>query len=220
MNEETGEQSSVGQRLIALREQKGLTLQDMVQRLRFSPHQLQLLEAGDYDALPDIMFVRALVRTYARQLGEPPEVLLAQLERERQDARPPHLTPLFSPSVPPKKHRTWGQEISTFWKQVPRAFSMGVLLIMVILGVAGMVGWKTGVFSGKNLLEVVTVVHSSAPRSSFSNALPPLESAPVLPEPARPLPAGNVSEENRMPLLSDAPPVYPAPLQGSVTEKP
>ncbi|EQD72949.1 hypothetical protein B1A_05198, partial [mine drainage metagenome] len=83
MNEETGEQSSVGQRLIALREQKGLTLQDMVQRLRFSPHQLQLLEAGDYDALPDIMFVRALVRTYARQLGEPPEVLLAQLERER-----------------------------------------------------------------------------------------------------------------------------------------
>ncbi|WP_297450533.1 helix-turn-helix domain-containing protein [Ferrovum sp.] len=217
MNEETGEPSNVGQRLIALRERKGLTLQDMVQRLRFSPHQLALLEAGDFDALPDIMFVRALVRTYARQLGESPEALLAQLERERQDARPSHLTPLLSVPVLPRKHQSWGREVSTLWKQVPRAFSVGTLLIVVILGTAGMVGWQTGIFSGKNPPEAMAVVHPTSPRSSFSNALPPLEPASVQTEPAQLLPGGRPPEENRMPLSSATPALPP---QGSVTRQP
>ena len=217
MNEETGEPFNVGRRLIALREREGLTLQDMVQRLRFSSHQLQLLEAGDFDALPDIMFVRALVRTYARQLGESPEALLAQLEQERQDARPPHLTPLLSVPILPRKHRSWGQEFSTLWKQVPRAFSAGMLLIVVILGTAGMVGWQTGVFSGKTPPEVMTLVHTASPRSSFSNALPPLEPAPVQTEPVQILSGGKPPEENRIPLSSA---VLAVPPQGSVTRQP
>ncbi|WP_298157622.1 helix-turn-helix domain-containing protein [Ferrovum sp.] len=220
MNQESGGQSHVGQSLTALREQKGLTLQDMVQRLRFSPHQLQLLEAGDYDALPDIMFVRALVRAYASQLGESPAALLAQLERERQDARPPHLVPQTSPPVQPRRQRPWGREISASWKQVPRAFPVGVLLIVLILGAAGVAGWQTGVFSGKNPLEATTVAHPSSLRSPFSNALPPLESTPVQAEPAQPLPAGKLSEEDRLPRSSAASPAHPVPPQGSVTGQP
>jgi cytoskeleton protein RodZ len=80
--------AGVGRQLVALRQQKGLSVQDVSTRLRFSARQLTALEEGQYDALPDMTFVRAMIRTYARFLESDPAPLIALLEGERPDAVP------------------------------------------------------------------------------------------------------------------------------------
>jgi cytoskeleton protein RodZ len=80
--------AGVGQQLSALRQKKGLSIHDVSTRLRFSTRQLAALEEGQYDALPDMTFVRAMIRTYARFLESDPAPLIAALEAERPDAVP------------------------------------------------------------------------------------------------------------------------------------
>ncbi len=79
-------ETGAGAQLGKMREQRGLSRQDVGQRLKFSLRQLDALEAGRYDELPDLMFVRAMIRTYARLLETDPEPLLQILEQERPDA--------------------------------------------------------------------------------------------------------------------------------------
>ncbi len=79
---------SVGMQLAALRQKKGLAVQDVSARLRFSARQLMALEAGEYDVLPDMTFVRAMIRTYGRFLETDPDPLIQALEYERPDAVP------------------------------------------------------------------------------------------------------------------------------------
>jgi cytoskeleton protein RodZ len=91
--------AGVGRQLAALRQQKGLSVQDVSTRLRFSTRQLTALEEGQYDLLPDMTFVRAMIRTYARFLETDPAPLIAVLEDERPDAVP-RLMVVQSVSVP------------------------------------------------------------------------------------------------------------------------
>ncbi len=79
---------SVGLQLAALRQKRGLAVQDVSARLRFSTRQLMALEAGEYDVLPDMTFVRAMIRTYGRFLETDPAPLILALEAERPDAVP------------------------------------------------------------------------------------------------------------------------------------
>lgn len=79
-------ETGAGAQLGKMREERGLSRQDVGQRLKFSLRQLDALEAGRYDELPDLMFVRAMIRAYARLLESDPEPLLQVLELERPDA--------------------------------------------------------------------------------------------------------------------------------------
>ncbi|MDE1943018.1 MAG: helix-turn-helix domain-containing protein [Betaproteobacteria bacterium] len=81
-------QPGAGALLAALRQQRGQGLQEISQRLKFSSKQLAALEAGQYDALPDMTFVRAMVRAYARHLGADVDSIVQALELERPDAVP------------------------------------------------------------------------------------------------------------------------------------
>ncbi len=80
-------QPSLGSLLVALRQARGQTLEEVSQRLRFSVRQLQLLEMGQFDALPDMAVVRAMTRAYGRFLEADVSVLIRQLELERPDAQ-------------------------------------------------------------------------------------------------------------------------------------
>lgn len=75
-----------GAQLLALRLQMGLSIHDISLQLRFGERQISALEAGNYDALPDITVVRALVRSYARLLGVEVAPILRALESERPDS--------------------------------------------------------------------------------------------------------------------------------------
>lgn len=70
---------SVGKTLREAREQLGLSLNDVSNRIKFAARQIEALEADDYAHLPEAAFVRGFVRSYARLLELDPEHLLSGL---------------------------------------------------------------------------------------------------------------------------------------------
>lgn len=58
------------------REQHGLSIDDISNRLRLSPRQIKALENDDFAALPEAMITRGFIRNYARLLGMDAEPLL------------------------------------------------------------------------------------------------------------------------------------------------
>lgn len=59
---------SVGKALREAREELGLSVNDVANRIKFAPRQIESLEADDYVHLPEAAFVRGFVRSYARLL--------------------------------------------------------------------------------------------------------------------------------------------------------
>lgn len=59
---------SVGRQLREARERQGLSVDDVVSRIKLAPRQVHALEADDFGALPEMTFVRGFVRSYARAL--------------------------------------------------------------------------------------------------------------------------------------------------------
>lgn len=83
----------VGSQLRAAREAARLSFDEVAHALKFSPRQIESLEADDYAALPGVTIVRGFVRSYARLLKLDAEALLRQLEATLPSApaevRPP-----------------------------------------------------------------------------------------------------------------------------------
>jgi cytoskeleton protein RodZ len=59
----------VGERLAAAREGLGLSLDDIVQRTRVPRRHLEMIEAGNFGALPAIPYSAGFVKTYAQAVG-------------------------------------------------------------------------------------------------------------------------------------------------------
>lgn len=95
-NTEVGDKTlklvNVGATLRNAREQAGLSVADIADRIKFAPKQVEALEANDFAHLPQAPFLRGFVRSYARVLqldeasltGSLPE---AQLRQEAVPAR-------------------------------------------------------------------------------------------------------------------------------------
>jgi cytoskeleton protein RodZ len=77
---------SVGQTLREAREQLGLSVNDVANRIKFAPRQVESLEADDYVQLPEAAFVRGFVRSYARLLDLDPSRLLSGLPSSHMQA--------------------------------------------------------------------------------------------------------------------------------------
>lgn len=82
-NSEPAEQTcaapSAGQMLREARERQGLSVDDVVAKIKLAPRQIVALEADDFDALPETAFVRGFVRSYARLLQLDAQPLLDAL---------------------------------------------------------------------------------------------------------------------------------------------
>lgn len=62
------------------REQRGMDLAAVAQRLKINQRMLSALEAGERAALPDDVYLRGFIRSYGGYLGIPAETLAAALE--------------------------------------------------------------------------------------------------------------------------------------------
>ena len=69
-----------GEALRSAREQSGLSLQDVSQRLKMPVRVLQALEAGQWDQSGGAVFVRGQLRSYARLLGVDADALLSEAD--------------------------------------------------------------------------------------------------------------------------------------------
>ena len=74
-----GQPLSVGKALREAREQLGLSVNDVANRIKFATRQIEALEADDYAQLPEAAFVRGFVRSYARLLELDPAHLVSGL---------------------------------------------------------------------------------------------------------------------------------------------
>jgi cytoskeleton protein RodZ len=121
------EPGTVGRKLAAARVARGLTVTEIALRLKFSPKQIETLEADRYEALAGPAFVRGMVRAYAKLVGVDPDPLIAELRASPLTAAGPTVT----------GPRTMGVTIP----RQPRRGSLVyvVLSALVVFAVAGVV---------------------------------------------------------------------------------
>ncbi|MCE4059063.1 DUF4115 domain-containing protein [Pandoraea sputorum] len=81
--------AQVGAQLAALREKRGMSIEDVSARLKVSVQKLKRLEAGEWDALPEMPFIQGVVRSYARMVGGDPEPMIESLRRVSGTAAAP-----------------------------------------------------------------------------------------------------------------------------------
>ncbi|WP_207063752.1 RodZ domain-containing protein [Motiliproteus sp. SC1-56] len=78
---ESGHQELPGKQLKAVREARGLSVQDVATRLNISEAYVSALEATDLSKLPGIAFVKGYMRAYARFVGLSGDELVAEIDR-------------------------------------------------------------------------------------------------------------------------------------------
>jgi len=84
----TPEHATPGRILAAARTERGMSVSEVAQRLKFSLRHIEALEADRYDALPSGPFVRGMIRTYAKLLGVDPARLLQDLPQPEGSGEP------------------------------------------------------------------------------------------------------------------------------------
>lgn len=75
------ESVSPGAMLERGRAERGLSVADVAQRLKYGARQIEALERDDYAHLPGTTFVRGMIRGYARLLQIDPVAVLAEFDR-------------------------------------------------------------------------------------------------------------------------------------------
>ena len=91
---------SVGTSLKTAREERGLSIAEVAQSLKFAPRQIEALEQDRFELLPGGTFVRGMVRAYARLLKLPPEPILQGMSDKFQAPDANHLAARYSQPVP------------------------------------------------------------------------------------------------------------------------
>lgn len=182
-----GENLSPGRKLAKAREARGLSVNDVSQRLKFAARLLQALEADNYDALPSGTFIRGMVRAYGRFVGLDPEPLIADIQRR------------FIPGAMTVSVR--GMHVP-FKQETPRDTKIYIALSAVVVIAVGLVvfDWvlrqREAFKRGVTRPQVATVVPKAAaplksPVDPTLAETPPetpppatAQSAPVVPSPA------------------------------------
>lgn len=72
----------VGERLVALRRERGKTLSDVESATKIMGRMLSALENGRFDELPATVYVRGYIQNYAQYLGVDPAPLLEEYARD------------------------------------------------------------------------------------------------------------------------------------------
>lgn len=176
---------SLGLLLQKAREARGLTVNDVVQTLKFSPRQIEAVEANDLAALPGSMFARGVVRSYARFLKLDPEPLLALMAAD---------TPAALPDVRPPDNMGNAMPRSGL-RQIPPLVAFSILLL---IATATMIGWH---FFGPKTTAVLKTAEPTA-----EPAIPPAPAA----EPAAAVVATAPSPAASEPSLTTPTPVADA----------
>jgi cytoskeleton protein RodZ len=125
--------SDLGEMLRRAREKKELTLAQVEDGIRIREKFLKALEEGDYDILPEEVYARGFVRSYAAYLGLDPEEALALYLEDRtpfQAAIPPP-RPMSAPIKPmvdsPSPSASW---LNPVWAIVIAAAIMVIACVM------------------------------------------------------------------------------------------
>lgn len=101
------EDSTVGQRLRAAREGKGLSLEDVAAQTRIPRRHLESLENGDWERLPAPTYTNGFAKSYATVVGLDRVEIGDQLRSEMSGHRPATTAEVFEPADPARTMPKW-----------------------------------------------------------------------------------------------------------------
>jgi cytoskeletal protein RodZ len=96
--------TTVGQHLRALREARGMSVEEVSRATRVPVASVERIESDRFDELPGEVFVRGFLRSYATAVSTPPDDVLARYTASRRVAWVTPL-PLSSPTRPARGRR-------------------------------------------------------------------------------------------------------------------
>ncbi len=126
--------AELGLKLRQAREQKGYSIGEVAERLKLSARQIEGLESGNYEGMPELVFVRGFLRTYGRFLDLDDNEVAAFLDR----IMPQNRNNLYAVD------RSGSQALNYQQTEVKKSFPtwiLGVLTAVVIGG--GIYVWQS-----------------------------------------------------------------------------
>ena len=177
---------SVGSYLRELRQQRGVSLDEISRSTRVPQRHLELLEADDFAALPAPPFTRGFIRAYCQALHEPPDEALTHYEASRPGGLGPGVAqrrPQGSTAARSLRESTTRQE-----KGGHGAILVSLVLLVVLGAALFAVTLALQPPEGRRAEQRTpesTAVPSSepvAPRPDVTAETPPTEDAPLPPQ--------------------------------------
>jgi len=101
------EVATVGERLRAAREEKGLSLEDVAAQTRIPRRHLESLETSDWERLPAPTYTNGFAKSYATVVGLDRVEIGDQLRGEMGGQRPMTTTEVFEPADPARTMPKW-----------------------------------------------------------------------------------------------------------------
>jgi len=77
-------QATLGERLVRLRQEKGLSIKEVAEALGIQANYLDYLEKGEYDKLPGEVYVKSFLKKYAEFLKINPEMVMVLYRQEKK----------------------------------------------------------------------------------------------------------------------------------------
>jgi hypothetical protein len=151
----------VGDKLRMAREQAGMTLDQLTAETRIPQRHLQLMEAGDWNALPARTYATGFARTYAKAVGLDPKATVQEVREE------------LAASDPAERYRGAGFEPGDPARIPSRGLALLSLLAVLLLIVGGFAYYSRVLSPGSgpgSLLEEQRLAQqaASAPRAAVA----------------------------------------------------
>ena len=199
--------SSPGSSLRAAREAQGMSIEDVVAKIKLAPRQIIALEADDFKALPELAFLRGFVRSYAK---------LLQLELQ------PLLDGLPGPVL--EKVEPAQLEVSFSADKAQRQQNVNWLIaaMIVVLLIGAFIVWqaravRTAAGTVATAPEMMALSASEVPANAQLPALAESVSAPLAALPvSQPVASLPVSQPLPVAAVPDAVVATPAPGENTV----
>lgn len=122
------ESLTLGEKLVKLRSQYRMSLQEISRATRIQVKYLEALESGDHRGLPAEVYVRGFLRSYARYLGLEDEAFIKLYDQEK------HIKVHLGQAEP--KHERTSFILKNAWVITPRTMTM-IGIGVVLLGTFG-----------------------------------------------------------------------------------
>ncbi|MGH8013483.1 MAG: helix-turn-helix domain-containing protein [Candidatus Binataceae bacterium] len=169
--------SNLGKLLVAAREKRALSRDEVVNQTRIPANYLRMMESSDYAPIADQLYVVPFLRRYAVFLGLDPEETAMRFVREVQRADNAPSGRMYEPVVVARKRRSRFLPI------------MLVVVLFVVVAWLLRIELQRHQESGSMATVAPSVSDSTAPQSSTgAGTMPPVATQPAELPPAGPIP--------------------------------
>lgn len=155
---------SIGQTLIAAREQAGMSVEQVAESTRIRQTLVRAIEHDDYQLCGGDFYTRGHIRSLARTVGIDPNPLIAEFDQATGEAPPPRPTAVYESEAASHRERRSGPNWS--------AAMAAVLVLVVVYGVAAAVTGGTGSNRNGTQADQSPEVTSSAPAQATPSPSP------------------------------------------------